>query len=854
MNQISKFCQQLLIAIFAMTVAIGDDREAHWSFQQLQKPDAPEVKNEFWVRNEIDRFVVAKLEAEGLKPVVEADKITLIRRLTLDLTGLPPTIAEIDAFLADKSENAYEKLVDQLLDSPHYGERWGRHWLDVARYVQGEIKVPGVNKIDMAEPFRDYVIRSLNADKPFDRFVTEQLAGDLLPEAPDGNFDQLIAPAFLSIGPWFDECPDPNTLRMDIIDEQISAVSQAFLGLNFGCARCHDHKFDPIPTKDYYALAGIFGSTRIIGAMNENWRDGRLRLTQRLASEEATKEADLRSQAAERLRGERFRILEKERRQLLSQLEAKMPAYEVVARSLPAPVTIKIEAEDYHGQNNVRRVTVGRMKVVETQIPTKQWLRFHPKAPEAGTYSIYLRYATSEPLPIELRLNGKTVREAEAVAATGGWSAEHFRWEKLGSFNLNEGSNDLRVWAKEHTKFPRIDQILWVLEDPDRARKIDAAVAKMGLRAEIVEAVHLGHWPPSIAGSERFIQDSIDLLTFDALIQSEAKAAPEFESILAVSDADWPADKPIHIKGEVYEIRDRPVPRAVPSLAASFVDSPRIPSKVSGRLQLAEWIVDPENPLTARVIANRLWQGHFGRGIVATPGDLGVQGAEPTNQQLLDWLAATLIEEGWSLKALHRRIVSSTTYRLSSESNAANAEVDPDNRLHWRYPRHRLEAETIYDSMLTAIGKVARQPSGQTLDNSKSKDRALYILTSSRSPLGLGLEIRKMLHLFGYDPSGVPVHQRDQSTIAEQQLFWLNNPLPRFYANKLAERLLAESDLDDRQRIELAFRITVSRSPEPGATLAYLKFCRDELKLDEPEAWTRVCLGIFSSDSFSYLE
>jgi hypothetical protein len=295
----------------------------------------------------------------------------------------------------------------------------------------------------------------------------------------------------------------------------------------------------------------------------------------------------------------------------------------------------------------------------------------------------------------------------------------------------------------------------------------------------------------------------------------------------------------------------------VPTLADDLVESPGIPTQASGRLELAHWITDPKNPLTARVMVNRLWQGHFGTGLVATPGDFGIQGARPTNQKLLDWLAVELIERTWSLKDIHRLIVHSATYRQSSTRSKSKAALDPDNTLYWRYPRRRLEAEALYDSMLSFAGKVPRQPSGQSLDNSKSKDRAMYILTSGRSPLGMGIEIRKMLHLFGYDPSGVPVHHRDHTATAAQSLFWLNNKLPKYYATKLAEHLLALPDLNDEQRVIIAYRMTIGRLPAPNLmeqTFTYLDHCRIVQDLGETESWTRVCLGLFSSDRFSHLE
>lgn len=850
----------LLVGLLIAAPASSDENIPHWSFQALEMPTVPDLPDKSWARNPIDSFVQAGLISANLQPNSEADKLTLIRRLTIDLTGLPPTIEEIDAYLADQSPDAYAKFVDHLLDSPHYGERWGRHWLDVARYVQGKTKVAIVDRVDMAEPYRDYVIRALNADKPYDRFVTEQLAGDLLPDSKDpiASLDQMAAPGFLSIGPWFSDCADPNTLRMDIIDEQISATSQAFLGMNLSCARCHDHLFDPIPTRDYYALAGIFGSTRIVETMNENWRDGRYRLTRPQATPE---EIVATRQVADRianLRETRWLALKEARDELIVKMQARLPDYDRALAALPDMPFVEIEAENYHGQNNVRRVELDGEILVETQRARLQWVQYRPTLPVAGTYTVYLRCAAPEAFPAELKLDGKSVFKDQLIPASGGWEMEHFRWVSLGSFQFRKGSTDVRLWAQEHSSLPRLDKIRFVRTPPNRWNLINGRAKEHGVEQPILSELQIDRsaWPPNIADTERFV--SVPALEdLDRKIATLQKESPKLPRMLAVTDQTVMRDEPVHLAGDVYNVKNEAVPRHVPTFAESFLPSPKIPAGASGRLQLAEWIVDARNPLTARVIANRLWQGHFGQGIVGTPGDLGIQGMRPTNQALLDWLAATLIEEKWSLKALHRVIVNSTTYRMGSEPNSAALALDPDNKLHWTYPRRRLEAEAIYDGMLTASGKVPRQPSGQALDNKRSKDRALYILTSSRSPLGMGVDIRKMLSLFGYDPSGVPVHQRDHVATTAQSLFWLNNKLPDYYATKLAERLLAMPDLTEEARITMAFRITIGRPPTPEVmthTQTYLDHCRTDQSLEEKESWSRVCLGIFSSDTFSYLE
>ncbi len=858
----------ILLLLTSSAAMIMGEKESHWAFQLLSEPTPPPDPQGDWSINAVDHFILADLVNAGLRPSPQADPATLLRRLSIDLTGLPPTLEELENFESAVNEKgpdeAYLALVERLLGSPHYGERWGRHWLDVSRYIQGKTKVAAVDRIDMAEPYRDYVVRALNSNKPFDQFVVEQIAGDILAEAESGRtgesqLDLLAAPGFLSIGPWFADCADPNTLRMDIIDEQISTTTQAFLGLNFSCARCHDHFFDPVPTRDYYALAGIFGSTRILKENSSNWRDGRYRLTQPEASQKKIRAYEANEELVDSLRRDRWKALVAARENLLKrELLQKDADYRDALKSLPSMPAVEIEAEDYQGQNNVRRIEVGGETVVETQRERLQWVGWRPELPEAGTYTILLRCAAPESYRVELKIDGKSVLSEFSLPPSGGWESRHFRWVSLGHYLLRSGKNDIRLWAEDHSYLPRIDKLRFVRTPPNRGKWLNEASKKWGLRKEILAQLQFvpQSWPPGIADIERFlVPESVSRIDTE-IAKRRALHAP-LPQMLAVTDVQGVRNEPIHIGGDTYNVEKKAVPRAVPSLARHLVKSPVIPEHSSGRLQLAQWIVDPGNPLTARVIANRLWQGHFGTGIVATSGDFGVQGANPTNQPLLDFLAAKLIAMNWSLKDLHRLIVTSATYRQSSSTALTTNNPDPDNKLLWRYPRRRLEAEALYDSMLSLAGKVPRQPSGYPLDNSKSKDRAMYILTSGRSPMGMGIEIRKMLHLFGYDPSGVPVHKRDSSVNTSQSLFWLNNKLPRYYASKIAERLLALPDLNDEQRVTVAFRMVLGHSPGPllmEQTFTYLDHCRIVQDLGETASWARVVLGLFSSDNFSYLK
>ena len=808
----------------------------HWSFQKLERPEVPAKGNP------VDVFIQKKLAKLGLKQNSRADRYTLIRRATLDLTGLPPTRAEIDDFVRDPSSEAlaWQKLVDRLLASPHYGERWGRHWLDVARYVQGTIKVPGIDQIDLAESYRDYVVRSCNEDKPWDQFITEQLAGDLLP-VPAGNrkryFDQIIAPAFLSIGPWFDECTDPNKLRLDIIDEQLSTLSKTFLALNFGCARCHDHKFDPVSTRDYYALAGIMRSTRITEKFSESWRDGRPRLTASLAMpEELAKNQQWQAAIAQKLK-KRREFLKRARERIVHDYSAKVAG---VPRQTPLA---RVEAENFAGQKNLKISEDGQS--ILTRRALDQWVKYNIRLAESGKFPVYIRYSSPDSTPVQMEINGVTQPVEILGSPTGGDDSAHYRWEKCGPYSLKKGNNPIRLKVPRHRSFPRLD-VLEIVRDW-------AGEAQEPLLNRVRQSADF--WPISVADAELFLNESERsvLGKIDEEIESDRARVVKYPVVLTVKDEVKKVDLPVHVGGNVHQTEGKPVPRGVPTFGGIILP---VPKNESGRLELARWLTHPDNPLTARVLANRIWHWHFGRGIVRTTDDFGMQGADPTNLDLLNWLACELVGSGWSVKHIQRLMMLSNTYQISSETTAKNRRVDPDGSLFSRYPKRRLEVEAIYDSLLSSIGKVPRQKSGTPLDTSKSKDRALYILTSSRSPMGLGIEIRKMFPLFGFDPSGRPIYERDDSATPNQALWWLNNPLPRYYAENLAERLMKEFPKED-DRIRAVFEMTLGRPPAPrenAGIRSYLKNGTTELKITEKEAWMRACLGLFSSRKFSTLE
>ncbi len=858
-----------------------------WSFKPVVKPAVPPVPNPSWVRNPIDAFILAKLDENHRQPAPEADRDTLIRRVTYDLTGLPPTPEEIRAFRADKSSGAYEKLVDRLLASPHYGEHWGRHWLDVARYVPGRISFPGVKHSRGDQAYRDYVVRAFNNDKPYDRFVIEQLAGDLLPATRDRQkyFDQITAPAFLSIGGWFDMETDPNRLRMEMIDEQINTTTKAFLGLSVACARCHDHKFDPIPTEDYYALAGVFRSTKIIGNLNQFWRDGRVRQTRPLAMPEEVAANDAIEKQIDQKKAQLWSFLSAEHERLSKTWKADESKYCEAAAKIERPLVKNIEAEQFDGQDNLRIAQLMKdgkaTDVLETQTPGAQWVRYKIELPDTAQYTLEALYSTDEGSPLYVQANGTYVTEKALSEPTGGWDLKYQRWAPLATFELRKGVNFLRLGFKKEGSFPRLDRIRLIRQNKATEDQVAQAASAAGLNRELLERFVIDPqqpWP-MVAGVVGYLDDAgqahvADLRSETAALESQI--VPH-EQIIAVTDESQPQDVPVHLRGDTYAVSKTTVPRGTLRLLDGALPRPSISAGSSGRLELAQWVTDRRNPLTARVMVNRLWAWHFGRGIVATPSDFGSRGEPPTHPELLDWLAATFVEQGWSVKQIQRLIVTSSTYRMSSDSDSSNAQQsatkahnlniagakrtqiadDPENKLLAHFPRRRLDAEAIYDAMRSTTNMIPRQESGTALNLERSAQRAMYILSNGRAPQGLGGEVRKFFTLFDYDLSTPPIAQRPTSQTAAQSLFWMNNPLVKYMAGKFADRLLRMDKLDDPKRLDMAYLLALGHEPDPAVKKEALAFLEQSMGDDgktPQEAWSELCQALYGSAEFRYVE
>jgi hypothetical protein len=658
----------------------------HWAFQPITSPELPVVQDTGWSRTGIDRFILAKLEAAGQHPTGQADKRTLIRRLTFDLTGLPPTPDEIVAFLADEAPAAEVRLVDRLLASPAYGERWGRHWLDVARYADSNGLDENVAHGN-AWRYRDYVVNAFNADLPFDQFLKEQLAGDLLAATDDATRErQLIATGFLAIGPKVLAEVDETRMQMDIVDEQLETVGRAFLGMTFGCCRCHDHKFDPLSTADYYGLAGIFKSTRA------------------------------------------------------------MEHYKKVARwqelPLPSPATRALLAEH-------------AAKIAEKH----------------AAIEATLAQATS------------TLRQSQAT--------------------------DQPPAVVKETDFPAETQ-----------QKLAA------LRKEVAQL---------------------------------EKTPPDVPTAMAVKD-DAIADVPIHIRGNPLKLGDM-VPRHVPAVLTK-ASPPSFTAEASGRRELAEWMTAPQQPLTARVIVNRVWRWHFGRGLVASTDNFGLLGDAPSHPELLDWLAQRLMQHGWSLKALHRELVLSATYQQSSHPAAELVTADPENRLWGRMPVRRLEAEAIRDAMLAVSDRLDLTLGGSLLT---VKNRAYFFdhtskdLTNYDSPRrSLYLPVVRnnlydVFQLLDYPDAAVPTGDRPTTTVAPQALLMMNSPFVLQAAHDLAAVALAAPG-PDVARLSSVFVRVYGRSPSAEESQRLTRFLQ-ELQPTVPatEAWVIVTQLLLASNEFSYV-
>jgi mono/diheme cytochrome c family protein len=678
----------------------------YWAYKRVHRPAVPAVKDTAWIRNPIDAFILAKLEANNLRPAPPAERPALVRRLYYDLTGLPPTPEQVDAFVRDSASDAYEKLVDRLLASPQYGEKWGRHWLDVVRFAETN----GYER-DGPKPFawryRDYVIKSFNDDKPFDRFVREQIAGD---EMPGYNPDAIVATGYYRLGLWDDEPADPLQSRYDELDDIVATTGQAFLGMTLNCARCHDHKIDPIPQADYYRLVAFvkdiphFSDTRDTHSPNS-----------------------------------------------LTDI---------------APPAIRAT---YEKELNARNARIGELK--------------------------------------------RAMRKIEDAAIA---------------------------------KMPAEDQR--AAEGPDRP---------VVLRRKLKDFLT----PEQTPEYDKLKAERIAL---------ETKPKPQRELALSVHNCK-PDPEPTHvlIRGNPHA-EGAEVSPAFPCALGGTVPVLPKPGLTSGRRTvLAGWIASPDNPLTARVFVNRLWQHHFGRGIVATPNDFGKFGTGPTHPELLDWLASEFVAGGWQVKRMHRLILLSNAYRMSSHASEAELKADPSNSLFWRFNMRRLTAEEVRDSILAVSGSLNLKSGGPSICPPISKEvlagqsmpgsgwdtstpnesnrRSVYVLVK-RSLLVPILAV----HDQADTDNSCPV--RFTTTVPTQALGMLNGEFVNEQATALAVRLRREIPDDVNGQVRRAIRLTTGRNPSDDEVRRDVALIRDLQAKGVDDSLKRYCLMALNANEFVYLD
>ena len=798
----------------------GPGRE-HWAFRAMGRPEPPGVEDESWVRGPIDRFILARLEADGLAPVAPADRRQLLRRVTFDLTGLPPTPEDIEAFLADETPNAYARVVDRLLASPRYGERWGRHWLDVARYADSN----GLDE-NVAHPnafrYRDWVIKAFNDNKPYSEFVQEQIAGDLMSDATTetDRFGRLTATGFLTLGAKVLAEQDVEKMLIDIVDEQVNAVGRAFLAEPVGCARCHDHKFDPIPTADYYALAGIMRSTNTMGGAGRRWVERPLADDATVeVYEAAQREVVAAGRRVDELVDAQNDILRRPRRQALAD-------YLLATEEAYASWDGGIETQDRATEVTARVARRHGLEAAVLERWVRAFYRYREGPPVQGdapnpsvVFEIWDAYAAVPAARYPEVTEGLRAMIASEKVLTAPLtrsvirgpvprSLEEVAWRYAALFAMIEIAWDEhlgRLGVKDADELESGDFRLPREQEELRRLVFDGRLCILCLDQKEEEARYSPQMLTELARRRAQVATLTEALP------------PEPPYAMAVEEGEI-VDLPVHIRGSHLNLADRSQPRGFLRVTDHLVPPSPIPDGSSGRLELARWLIHPEHPLTARVMVNRVWHWHFGRGLVDTPSNFGTTGSSPSHPELLDWLARRFIDSGWSIKAMHRLMLNSSTYRMSSQpaDALASATADLNNQVCSHINPRRLTAEEIRDAMLAISDRLDRTVGGtifdyqlRYLDEVVDTERGLYALNlggktyhpylSSRRSLYLPVirnGLPDVLQLFDFADPNATTPQRSSTTVAPQALFLMNSPFVREQAFHLARKLQRSTNGD----------------------------------------------------------
>ena len=885
----------------AAATAKPTDKADWWSFKPASRPALPKVKSEQWARNPVDLFVLAKLEAEKMSPSPEADRRTLIRRLSFDLTGLPPTPEEVENFLSDRHEDAYEKLVERLLASPRYGERWARHWLDTVHY--GETHGYDKDKPRLnAWPYRDYVIRAFNQDKPYSRFVEEQLAGDVLfPDEPDG----IVALGFIAAGPWdfvgHVELPIQKTdgliARYNDRDDMVMTTISTFQSLTVHCARCHDHKFDPITQKDYYSLQAVFAGVdraersydpdKDLFAQRRGLQQKRQPLEARIAVL-TNQIAAISSPELEELAGR------------LGKLKSQLAAIARTADGTRSP------GNGYHSGIEPKPDMMKWVQVDLGQSLSLDEVRLIPARP------VDFADTPGFGFPVRFRVEAADNADFTAAALIADNSAADFKnpGDKPVSISANRKlARFIRVTATK--LWERTSDFVFALAEMQLI--VSGTNAALGANVTALDSIEAGSWakkflvdgydsrrkldllPSEEVNSEKEKLDAeiatltekrrqlVDGLTDEATRTELARLRPQLEEV-SREIAALPPPKRVYaaasnFKSEgsflpaktprpVYLLARGDVKRPGDLMSAAGVacvsgpksqfDLPEESDESARRAALARWITDPQNLLTRRSIVNRVWHYHFGRGLVETPNDFGHMGALPSHPELLDWLAFWFLDHGESLKQLHRLLVTSAAYRQSSTDKAAFARLDSDNRYLWRMNRARLDAETVHDSMLLISGKLDPTMGGPAVQQFYFKDdhSPIYDYTQfdPDSPAACRRSIYRFIVRSVPDPlmdsldcpdASLLSPKRSVTVTALQALAVLNNPFVLKQCEHLATRVAQTGDL--KKQIEQVYQLALNRQPTPTEINQLVPFA-------EKNGMASVCRVIFNTSEFMFAD
>ena len=810
-----------------------------WSFRPLQMPEEPKLsgskvsgEDAHWAKTPIDRFVMAKLQEQGLKPTAPADRPTLIRRATFDLIGLPPTPEEIEAFQKDKSPNAFAKVVDRLLASPHYGERWGRHWLDVARYADDDVrgldpKGRGYMQFDGAYVYRDWVIKAVNQDVPYSHFVRMQLAGDFMAKAQantaaDAVHDDLAATAYIGDGPWLWDQAEPVQGRADERAERVDAVSRGLMGLTVGCARCHNHKYDPISQKDYYSMVGLFASSTY----------------KEYPTVSAPEVAAYKEKFHEyvELQKEHDDFTKQENRSLADALSYQTAKYMVGAWKVSGKPRMKVnEAADKDS--------------LDPEL-LERWVDYLQKPAKSAS-----------------------LKDWQAMVASGG--AEDQAKTLAGIFQklvvrtdatqreMTKENEAIRIKAGSEERSQYIDTT------PDKFETFDQFCPGCSLELKTMPPEQVQLFDDLFVGSrDEGSKPKPGVLSFrgwelkrrlspqmqeylsglETQIDAAKKALPPYPYVNGVADLPKPMDVKLNLRGNPHTLGD-PVPRRFLTVLSPPDQKPF--SQGSGRLEFADALV--QSPIFTRVYVNRVWKWHFGSGIVNTPDDFGIRGEAPSNPALLEYLAAEFTKDGMSLKKLQREIMLSAVYQLGDEESPAAHEKDAANRLYSHFSRQRMDAETLRDSVLAVAGDLDTKDNGGPSTELKpdTTRRTVYLKVSR-------FRTSPFLQVFDFPNPGFSADQRFSSNVPLQRLYFMNDPFIYDQAGKLADRVFKAPD--DPARIREAYLLLYGRPPlakELELGQAFLKSTPEKagyaVEGQPVTAWKEYARILLSSNEFEFV-